>query len=225
MRKVGIIHTTPATIASLGAMVKETISGVEVVNLLDDSILDDMRTRHRVDFVRERWIAYATTLKNLGVDAVLSACSTVGEIAEEADRILEIPVYRIDEAMAEEAVHRGGKITVMATLHSTLEPTICLVQRKAVKEGKQIELETVLVEGAYEALMAGNKKVHDEKIAKAVKQRLHETNVFVLAQASMASALAELPEAKGKVLTSPVLGIEKLKKDLERLSLLNVRVV
>ena len=96
MKKIGIIHTTPATIASLNALVKEKIPDTEVVNILDDSILGDMRENHDVEFVRKRWISYAETLEKLGVDAVLSACSTVGSFAEEADRVLSIPVYRID---------------------------------------------------------------------------------------------------------------------------------
>ena len=77
MKSVGIIHTTPATIASLGALAQELLPGVQIVNLLDDSILGDMRDNHNVAFVRERWLSYAATLEKLGVSAVLSACSTV----------------------------------------------------------------------------------------------------------------------------------------------------
>ena len=52
MKSVGIIHTTPATIASLGALAQELLPGVQIVNLLDDSILGDMRDNHNVAFVR-----------------------------------------------------------------------------------------------------------------------------------------------------------------------------
>ena len=136
MKKIGIIHTTPATIGSLGALVKEMIGDVEVINFLDDSILGDMR-------VRERWISYAKVLKQLGVDAVLSACSTVGAFAEEADGILDIPVYRIDDAMCAAAVEKGMTISVFATLASTLEPTVDLIRRKADKAGKQVTINTL----------------------------------------------------------------------------------
>ena len=136
MKKIGIIHTTSATIASLNQLVKEKIPGTEVINFLDDSILGDMRDGHDVEFVRERWISYARTLEKLGVDAVLSACSTVGEFAEEANEMLGIPVYRIDEAMCEKAVDQGTVISVFATLQSTLTPTVNLVERKAKEAGK-----------------------------------------------------------------------------------------
>ena len=148
MKKIGIIHTTSATIASLNQLVKEKIPGTEVINFLDDSILGDMRDGHDVEFVRERWISYARTLEKLGVDAVLSACSTVGEFAEEANEMLGIPVYRIDEAMCEKAVDQGTVISVFATLQSTLTPTVNLVERKAKEAGKTVKINTVLVEGA-----------------------------------------------------------------------------
>lgn len=216
MKKIGIIHTTPATVKSLGELIAKKIPEVRVFNILDDSILGDMCGQHRVDFVRERWLSYAATLEELGVDAVLSACSTVGAFAWEANQMLSIPVYRIDEAMAGEAVNRGSRISVLATLSSTLIPTVKLVEQKAVEAGKQVETETVLVEGAYEALMNGEREIHDRKIADAVKKRLDKADVLVLAQASMASAVEELEGAGEKVLTSPVLGIDKLKKDLEK---------
>lgn len=216
MKTVGIIHTTPATIASLGALAQEILQDVHIVNILDDSILSDMRDGHNVEFVRERWISYASTLEKLGVSAILSACSTVGEFAEEADRMLSVPVYRIDEAMAEEAVARGGNIAVFATLRSTLDPTVRLIQRKAKESGAQVQVETVLVEGAYEALMNGDKKSHDQKIADAVVKRLDTCNAIVLAQASMASAVSALQNAGDKVLTSPRLGMLRLQKELEK---------
>lgn len=215
MKKIGIIHTTSATIASLNQLVKEKIPGTEVVNFLDDSILGDMRNGHDVEFVRERWISYARTLEKLGADAVLSACSTVGEFAEEANEMLEIPVYRIDEAMCEKAVDQGTVISVFATLQSTLTPTINLVERKAKEAGKTVKINTVLVEGAYSALMDGQKQLHDEKIAQAVNRYLDSSDVIVLAQASMASAVQADGEAAKKVLTSPALGIDKLAEDLE----------
>ena len=216
MKTVGIIHTTPATIASLGALAQEILQDVHIVNILDDSILADMRDGHNVEFVRERWISYASTLEKLGVSAVLSACSTVGDFAEEADRMLSVPVYRIDEAMAEEAVARGGNIAVFATLRSTLDPTVRLIQRKAKESGAQVQVDTVLVEGAYEALMGGDKNAHDQKIADAVAKRLDTCNAIVLAQASMASAVSSLKDAGDKVLTSPRLGMLRLQKELEK---------
>ena len=214
MKKIGLIHTTQATVSSLTTLAKEVIGNVEVVNILDDSILGDMKEGGHEEAVRKRWLMYAGILEELGVDAVVSACSTVGAMAEEADRLLGIPVYRIDEAMIEAAIRIGTRISVLATLNSTLEPTVDLLKRKG---GNGLELRVVLVEGAYEALMSGDREEHNRRIREAVSGEMEHSQVMLLAQASMAGALEGIAEEdQRKILTSPRLGMEKLKQDLER---------
>lgn len=216
--RIAVIHTTPATIASLGELIRKEIPGAEVFNLLDDSILPDMNVGRGVDKVRLRWLEYARIAQENGAQAILSACSTVGEFAEEANEMLDVPVYRIDEAMARKAVQRGGTICVFATLSSTLEPTARLLQRLAKEQAASCQIHSVLVEGAYAALAAGGRALHDQKIADALAQKGAEADTIVLAQASMASAADGLDEQlRQKVLTSPLLGIQKLRNDLARL--------
>jgi Asp/Glu/hydantoin racemase len=215
MNKIAVIHTTPATIEGLTSLIKAEFSDVKVINILDDSMLDDMIQQNNIKKVEERWINYAEIATSLGVDAILSACSTVGEFAEKANELLDIPVYRIDEAMVEKAVDIGKTISVFATLSTTLEPTVRLVQRKAELKGKRCVINTILVPGAYEELMKGNRELHNKKIQEEVYPYVASSDVLILAQASMASALegCEGIDMK-KVLTSPRLGVLKLKKDL-----------
>ena len=42
MKKLAVIHTTPATIGSLGELIGELLPGCRVCNLLDDSILPEI---------------------------------------------------------------------------------------------------------------------------------------------------------------------------------------
>mgnify|MGYP005972637759 CR=1 FL=1 len=65
-KKIGVIHTTPATLQSTEALIKRLIDGAEVMNILDDTILKDMAAQNRVDLVRERWINYAEILEKMG---------------------------------------------------------------------------------------------------------------------------------------------------------------
>ncbi len=213
MKKIGVIHTTQATVDSLTKLIKTKIEYIDIINILDDSILKDMMTETNIDFVEERWLKYAKTLERLKVNAILSACSTVGEIAEKANQILNIPVYRIDEAMALKVVEVGSNISVLATLRTTLNPTVNLIKKKAQAINKKITINTILVDGAYEALINGDKETHNQKIINKIKEYIN-SDVIVLAQASMASAIP-LDIDKTKILTSPELGIDKLKKDLD----------
>ena len=204
MKKVGVIHTTPATLQSTAKLIKDNISDIQVMNILDDTILADMAAEHNIDYVKERWTVYAKTLAEMGADAVLSACSTVGPFAEECNEKMDIPVLRIDEAMAEEAV--------IATFKPTLAPTTDLIRRK----GPNAEVKTILIDEAYKELNAGNQKKHNELIISKVKEEIDKADVIVLAQASMAAALADCKELDlSRILTSPLLGILKLKSILE----------
>ena len=217
MKTIAVIHTTSATVESISTLIKNELGDVKIVNVLDDSMLDDMIHKNKVEKVEERWLSYARMQSDLGVDAILSACSTVGEFAEKANELLPVPVYRIDEAMAEKAISKGQKISVFATLNSTLEPTVRLIQRKAELFGKNCSIQTVLVNGAYEELMKGNRELHNQRIQEEVQKQAPYCDVIVLAQASMASALTGLSSIdNSKVLTSPALGIRKLKADLQK---------
>lgn len=216
-KKLAIIHTTPATIQSLTELAKELFPEVELIHMLDDSMLHDMVAKRSTDKVEQRWLTYADMAVLAGADVVLSACSTVGEFAEKADQALDIPVLRIDDAMAAQAVDTGKKIAVFATLQSTLDPTVSLIRRKAAQKGCDCEVTTNLVEGAYEQLMAGNKDEHNRRIKDAVADVIDSVDVVVLAQASMAGALAELSEeAMKKVLTSPRSGMTAVKEVMNR---------
>lgn len=212
---VTIIHTTPATIASLSALFQREFPEAQVSNILDDSMLRDMNAGGSQDAVRRRWLQYARIAQENGAQAVLSACSTVGAFAEEADRLLDIPVYRIDEAMAREAVCRGGRIAVLATLPSTLEPTEELIRRIARQTGAECSVTAALVRGAYEKLTQGDRAGHDRCIAEQIVRQAEQADVIVLAQASMAGAAAGLAQPiRDKLLTSPLLGVRALRDDL-----------
>lgn len=217
MHKIAIIHTTPVTIYLLGELVNDIIPECKIVNLLDDSILPQLiENDGDINTVNDRLMAYISIAEDLDVDLVLSACSSVGEVFEMADKELEIPVTRIDEAMAEIAVGRGNKIGVAATLKTTLAPTLRLLEKKAEKANKYINFETALISTAFEKLTAGDQKEHDRLLLEGLKDLVNEVDCVVLAQASMARVVSELSHnQQKKFLTSPESGIKRVKSILK----------
>ena len=63
-----------------------------------------------------------------GADAIFNTCSSIGEIAQFARKLVPIPIYKIDDPMAIEAVETASRIGVLATLSTTLTPTAALLQ-------------------------------------------------------------------------------------------------
>jgi Asp/Glu/hydantoin racemase len=219
MTKVAIIHTSPATLEPLKAQAAELLPGVEVVNFVDDSILPQLlENGGNVAEVEDRLLHYARFAEQVGADAILSACSSLGELVASAQATVRVPVVRIDDAMAEAAVRRGQRIGIAATLPTTLNPTTRLLQAKAAALGKDVEFKPVLVAGAYEKLMAGDKDGHDQMLVDALSALAQTVDVVVLAQVSMARVLPRVPEAlRERFLTSPRLGMQAIKQALEAL--------
>ena len=134
---------------------------------------------------------YAQAMQS-GADAILNICSSVGDIAGAAQSALKlagVPLVRIDEKMAEEAVKGYTRIGIIATLSSTLEPTRRLLIACAEKAGKEIELTGVLADNAFGA--------GAEPLIEAAK-RLEKAECIVLAQGSMADSRDAVEKASGK---------------------------
>ena len=134
---------------------------------------------------------YAQAL-HMGADAILNVCSSVGDVACAAQglcRMAGVPLVRIDEKMAEEAVGRYTKIGVIATLSSTMEPTKRLLRACAEKAGKQIELYCALADNAFGGGAA--------PLIEAAK-KLDQAECIVLAQGSMGDSREEVEKASGK---------------------------
>jgi Asp/Glu/hydantoin racemase len=210
--KLAIIHTSPATVEPLKALAQEMIPGCTVINFVDDSILPQLiENGGNVEAVAARLTQYARNAAEVGANVILEACSSVGEVVAQMREAVDIPVVRIDDALAEEAVHQGRRIGVAATLATTLQPTLRLIQQKAADVGKEIELQSILVSEAFQRLAAGDTEGHNEILGAALLDLVYAVDVVVLAQASMARVLPQLPaELQGKFLTSPRLGMARV---------------
>ena len=126
-----------------------------------------------------------------------------------------VPLFRIDEGMAKAAVEQAYHIGVLATLSTTLVPTVELLKRKAGEAGKDVAIEDVLVEGAFQLLAGGDVEAHDAQIRVALEKLSQKVDVVVFAQASMARAVRGIAQ-RLPVLTSPALGVENVKRRFER---------
>ena len=165
--------------------------------------------------MRRRLLSYYENAQSLGVDAILNQCSSVSEVAEDFKKLIDIPIVKIDEAMAREAVRLGKKIGVIATVETTLGPSCSLIENAAKQAGKEIEIVRYLVEGAMMIIIEqGDKERHNAMVIGEVERAARECDVVVLAQGSMTVLLPLLTHIKTPVLSSPRMGIEYLKEVL-----------
>jgi Asp/Glu/hydantoin racemase len=214
MTRVALLHTAPVVIPTFTELASKHLPGVDIQHLLDDRIIADLRQGVDHTQIAARLTALGQAAKAAGASAVVFTCSSISGHAAALAEQLNVPVYRIDEAMADEAVDTGSRVSVIATLETTLGPTTALLRERAALRGKPVELTEVVVPGAFEANISGDRDRHDALVAQAVTEQAAKSDVVVLAQASMASAAAKV-EAGVPVLSSPELGMRRVAAALE----------
>ncbi len=210
---IAFIHTSPAVIATFKSLADELLRGQTIFNMVDESLLCDIiRDGRCPPATAKRLVGHVLSAEAAGARFILVTCSSMGRAVETSRALCGATVLRVDEPMADRAVLTGGRIGVVATLPSTLEPTAALIRSRAAAAGKTIELMDRLVDGAFDAVMSGNGAKHDELVAGALRELAKTTDVIVLAQASMARVVDSLsPQDKPvPILSSPRAAVEHL---------------
>jgi Asp/Glu/hydantoin racemase len=206
---IGFVHTVTSLTSSFTELAEELVPDAEVFHITDETLLAITRREGRLTpTTRRRVLGYVESAAEAGADVVLVTCSSIGPAVDASRDFVDVPLVRIDEAMADEAVRIGSRIGVVATLASTLEPTVQLIERK----GDGITVTAHLCEGAFEALSAGDRDRHDELVREGLRAVLAGNDVVVLAQASMARVVDTLAEDERSVpiLSSPRLAMERV---------------
>jgi Asp/Glu/hydantoin racemase len=210
---VAMLHTVPGLVAGMETLAVGAVPGLRVLHFVDESLLQDTIAQGTTPgHVRRRLVNYARYAEESGAQALLVSCSSIGEAATAAADFVSIPVLRIDTPMADLAAVSGDRIGVLATLSATLGPTTRLVQDSAKRQNKTPIVTARIVDGAFDALRAGDRAMHDRLVLASFSELAAECDVVVLAQASMARVIEHLQDQPGgpTVLTSPDSGMTQL---------------
>lgn len=214
--------TTPELIELVEKEVRQLLpKDTEIISNQDPSIIAEVRDAGYVTAPpAARLVSMFMKAVLDGADAILNICSSVGEVADAAQDIGKytgIPIVRIDEEMCREAVKKGTRIGVMATLSTTLTPTKNTIMRVAREMNKHVELVDVLVDGGF-GLDQGQFK---ELMTKYAGEICDKVDVILFAQGSMAYCEEYIHEKYGiPVLSSPRFGALALKEALIKQGLL-----
>ena len=217
---LALIHTSSTLTPIFSALCARYIPETAIFHMVDESLIADTIREGRLRRVTiRRLLALIESAEMAGADAVMVTCSSIGAGVVLGQQLFDIPVIRVDEAMAEAAVRMGRRIGVMATLRTTLEPTIALLREKAAEVGIDIEIVDSLCDGAFDAVLAGDTDVHDRILSQALSNEMKGVDVVILAQASMARVVKAMPQGtlSVPVLSSPELAVKSARTIIARL--------
>ncbi|WP_404437104.1 aspartate/glutamate racemase family protein [Microbacterium aerolatum] len=220
MAKIAMLHTSFVFLnvdPQIQNLMADLMPGDELVHFVDSGVLADVVRDGGIDEAStERMVHLAQAAEQAGADVIFSACSSLGPAIDVAKDRVDIPIIKVDDAMARDAAAAGGRIGVLATVPTTLGPTADLIRSHG--DGQQIEIVEKLAAGAFDVLMSGDREGHDATVKDAAQELLAEgVDRIVLAQASMARLADELAELTGiPVLASPRRGVEDLAQFVRR---------
>jgi len=193
--KVGMVHTVASMVPVFNELASELLPDVEVIHLVDEGLLKDILTKgHLTSGIARRFGLLASFAEEHGAKIVMLTCSSLAPLVDEAKDMVKVSLLKVDEAMAEQAVKLGELIGVIATAQTTLKPTSDLIKERATQQGKKVSVETVLCEGAFDALRRGDLETHDQMVKDKLNDLMGRVDVVVLAQASTARVVAQIPE-------------------------------
>jgi Asp/Glu/hydantoin racemase len=195
---------------------RQHLPQTEIFHMVDESLIQQTIAAGKLQKLTvRRVISMVESAAQIGVDGMLITCSSIGPAVSYAAKLFPFPVVRVDEAMAEKAVRAGRKIGVIATVRTTLEPTMALLREKSAAAGLNTQIEESLCQGAFEAVLAGDTKTHDRAVSEALTELAGKVDLVVLAQASMARVVQQMPAVKVPVLSSPEMAVIRTRELLE----------
>ena len=223
--RVVLLHGTPVAVEPIQRAFATRWPEAEAVDLLDASLSVDRAKDHDLTpRMFERFVELGGYAHRIGAEAILVTCSAFGPAIERMARELPVPVLKPNEAMFREAIGRGRRIGMLATFApSVLTMTEEFEQfvgeaggEAGAKVGARATLETIVVEGAMDALRKGDAARHNALIAARAPELAH-CDAIMLAHFSTSRALAAVTAAVGTpVLTAPDAAVDRIRAAIAR---------
>ncbi len=219
--KVCFIHTVSGLTGLFSEMCAESMPGVDICHVSDESIIQRILAADGLTpAVYRRTCEHVVAAEQAGADVVQLTCSSISPCADVARHLVSVPVLKIDEPMVRAAVEGHERVGVIATNPGTLKPSTQLVRDIAAETGREVEVLPALCEGAFPAWLAGDREKHDRIVRDHLLDLMDRAQVVCLAQVSMSRIVGTLGEAEKTVpvLSSPRPAMERLATVVARLN-------
>ncbi|MDI1282810.1 MAG: aspartate/glutamate racemase family protein [Reyranella sp.] len=210
--RVVLLHGTPVAVEPIQHAFAMRWPEAEIVNLLDDSLSVDRAKDHDLTpRMFERFVELGGYAHRIGAEAILVTCSAFGPAIERMAQELPVPVLKPNEAMFRKAIGRGRRIGMLATFAPSVLTMTEEFEQFVGEAGATATLETIVVEGAMDALRKGDAVRHNALIAARAPELAH-CDAIMLAHFSTSRALAAVTAAVGTtVLTAPDAAVDRIR--------------
>lgn len=203
--KLAFIHTSPAAIVPLNNYYIENAPEFKIINLLDDGLLDFFNTGDNQSAINRIVVMVNVAVNQYGVKAAMVTCTAISRYDfRKIDEMVDVPMIKVDVPIAEKAVRKYQNIGLVATFPPGGVAFEQLLRETAKDIKMEPEINYILVDNAYNALLKGDNSKHDKLVLQAIEENKHQVDVFILSQVSMSGLKTKAKKIGGKpVLASP----------------------
>lgn len=226
--RVVCIHAMKASLIPTARAFAKGFPEAVVINLLDDSLSVDVAVSGCDSRMEARFSALGAYARDhASANAILFTCSAFGTAIERVQAENAIPVLKPNGALQRAVVSRGGKVGVLSMFRPTLPSILRELDQMAAAQGATVQVVPCFVEGALEALQAGDEPRCAQLIAEAAARLVSDQpqmSTVALAMFSMAFARPEVEAAAARaapgredlrVYTSPDAAVAELRSKLK----------
>jgi hypothetical protein len=216
--RIALIHALPESSEPANRAFAELWPEAARFNLMDDSLAPDLAaSRSITPAITRRFLDLGHYAVRTGARGILFTCSAFGAAIDACKAALEpVPVFKPNEAALEAALDAGPRIALLATFAPTIPSMTAELEAMARARGLAPTIMTRVVDGALDALKAGDGGRHDRLIAQAAAE-LASVDALILTQFSMARAAPAIAPVPGRtILTTPASAVLKLRGLVER---------
>ncbi|SFM46654.1 aspartate/glutamate racemase family protein [Thermodesulforhabdus norvegica] len=195
MKRVAAIHTAFFVAQMFKGRFEKSFPNLSFFHMVDESLLNELLSEGRLTSgVKRRLCNMAFNAKDAGADLIVFTCSSTSPAVDVVRELLDIPVLKIDDPMAEKAVKLGRRIGVICSAVTAGEAAKLLLRGHSERLSKPVDIKIALVTDAFSAIQRGDRELHDELITKEALKLSSDVDVLVLAQLSMSHLGAKLDQ-------------------------------
>lgn len=212
MTRIALIHAVTVAIDPVRQAFCELWPEADTINILDDGLSPDRaKDPDLTPALGRRIIDLGNYALSTGASGVLYTCSAFGSAIEEFAATTKEPVLKPNEAMFARALAAGQHIGMLATFRPSVASMEEEFREMATAKTVEATIETVLVEGALDALKSGDAQTHNRLLATSAV-RLAHCDAIMLAHFSTSRAYDAVSRVvEPPVLTAPRAAVEELR--------------
>lgn len=172
-RKVGFLHTTPATIGMTEKFMNLYLPGTEFVHMYDgklkiENFKSPVGVTPKVNMLR--YANYAYELEKEGCRVIVSCCSLMPRALAFAEQVVSVPIIQLDAVLLDKAAEKYNRIGVINTTEYVVPYIQEGFKNRADKLNKKIELVFSNNTTALDLFNKGQYEEYDEIVIRDMKK-------------------------------------------------------